>query len=110
VLTLGTARRHIHKNFYDYPKSVMERPPQFYGKYRGVVIDTLDPLGMCRIRARVQSAYRDTESSWALPCLPFADKNIAVKYIPSVGSLVWIEFENGDSNFPICTGSFYSQS
>jgi hypothetical protein len=49
------------------------------------------------------------EPPWALPCLLFPDKNIAVKYIPSVGSLVWIEFENGDSNSPIWTGCFYSQ-
>lgn len=72
--------------------------------------DALDPLGICRIRARVPSVYGDTESSWALPCLPFADKKIAAKYIPSVGSLVWIEFENGELELPIWTGFFYSQS
>lgn len=83
---------------------------RFYGKYRGVVTDALDPLGICRIRARVPSVYGDTESSWALPCLPFADKKIAAEYIPSVGSLVWIEFENGDLELPIWTGFFYSQS
>jgi uncharacterized protein involved in type VI secretion and phage assembly len=87
----------------------MERAPQFYGKYRGVMTDNLDPLGLCRIRTKVPSVYGNTEPPWALPCLPFADKNIAIKYIPSVGSLVWIEFENGDSNSPIWTGCFYSQ-
>jgi uncharacterized membrane protein YdbT with pleckstrin-like domain len=61
--------------------------PRFYGKYRGVVTDALDPLGICRIRARVPSVYGDTESSWALPCLPLADKKIAAEYIPSVGPL-----------------------
>lgn len=72
--------------------------------------DALDPLGICRIRARVPSVYGDTESSWALPCLPFADKKIAAECIPSVGSHVWIEFENGDLELPIWTGFFYSQS
>jgi uncharacterized protein involved in type VI secretion and phage assembly len=31
-------------------------------------------------------------------------QKMAVHYIPLVGSLVWIEFENGDSNYPIWTG------
>ena len=85
----------------------MEKP-RFYGKYRAVVTDALDPLGICRIRARVPSVYGDTDSPWALPCLPFADMKIAVENIPSVGSLVWIEFENGDLELPIWTGFFYS--
>ena len=76
----------------------------------GVVTDALDPLGICRIHARVPSVYEYTESSWALPCLPFADMKIAVEHIPSVGSLVWIEFENGELELPIWTGFFYSQS
>ena len=42
------------------------------------------------------------------PCLPFADKKIALEHIASVGSLVWVEFENGDPNLPIWTGFFYS--
>jgi uncharacterized protein involved in type VI secretion and phage assembly len=83
--------------------------PQFYGKYKGVVTDVLDPLEICRVRARVPSVYGDSESSWALPCLPFANKKTALEHLPSVGSLVWIEFENGDPELPIWTGFFYSQ-
>jgi hypothetical protein len=59
----------------------MERP-MFYGKFIGIVTDMLDPLGVCRIRAKVPSVYGDAESSWANPCLPFADKNMAIKHIP----------------------------
>jgi hypothetical protein len=84
--------------------------PQFYGKYRGVVTDISDPLEICRICARVPSVYGNSESSWALPCTPLANKKIALGYLPSVGSLVWIEFENGDPEFPVWTGFFYSQS
>ena len=69
-----------------------------------------DPLGICRIRAGVPSVYGDSESSWMLPCLPFADKKMAVEHISSIGSLVWIEFENGDPELPIWRGFFYSQS
>ena len=62
---------------------------QVYGKYRGIVTNTYDSLGTCRIRAKVASIYgNEEESGWALSCLPFADKNIAVQYIPKVGSSV----------------------
>ena len=53
------------------------------------------------------SVYGDLGSSWELPCMPFADKKIAVEHIPSVDFLVWIEFENGDPELPIWTGFFY---
>jgi uncharacterized protein involved in type VI secretion and phage assembly len=42
------------------------------------------------------------------PCVPFADKKIALEHIASVGSLVWVEFENGDPNLPIWIGFYYS--
>lgn len=63
----------------------MERR-QVYGKHRRMVTNTDDPLGICRIRAKVPTIYGNEESGWALPCLPFADKNIGVKHIPKVGS------------------------
>jgi hypothetical protein len=80
---------------------------QVYGKHRGMVTNTDDPLGICRIRAKVPSVYGNEESGWALPCLPFADKDIAVKHIPKVDSSIWIEFESGNLEFPIWTGCFY---
>jgi hypothetical protein len=85
----------------------MERP-LLYGKYRGIVTDISDPRGICRIRAKVPTVYGDMESPWANPSLPFADKDIAIKHIPPLGSFVWIEFENGDSNLPIWTECYYS--
>jgi|SRR5918996_1674960 uncharacterized membrane protein YdbT with pleckstrin-like domain len=59
----------------------------FYGKYRGIVTYASDPLGICRIRAKVPSVYGDSESSWALPCLPFADKKIVVEHILQLAPL-----------------------
>jgi uncharacterized protein involved in type VI secretion and phage assembly len=81
---------------------------RFYGKYRGEVTDNADPKQLCRIRAKVPSILNDNDSGWALPCLPCTDKNAAGKFIPQVGSLVWIEFESGDPNRPIWAGCFYS--
>ena len=44
----------------------------FWGKYRGVVTDTADPLLTGRIRARVPDVMGDQESGWAMPCVPFS--------------------------------------
>lgn len=80
----------------------------FYGKYRGVVTDNSDPWKIGRLRAKVEDVYGDRESSWALPCVPYAGKGVGLFLIPPVESLVWIEFENGDPDYPIWSGCFWA--
>jgi Type VI secretion system/phage-baseplate injector OB domain len=77
---------------------------RFYGKYKDIVTNSDDPSRICRIHANVPSVYGEQELGWALPCLPFPDKNMANRYMPQVGSLVWIEFEEGNPQSPIWTG------
>jgi hypothetical protein len=60
--TVGGAALQIHKNFYNYMNSRHGSTPLFYGKYRGIVTDMLDPLWVCRIRAKVSSVYGNRES------------------------------------------------
>src|SRR5919197_259176 len=83
---LGLQQSRYTKTSIILQIQVMERS-LFYSKYRGTVTDTLDPLGVCRIRA--------------LPVCRLQTKIAHKAYFPPVGFLVWIEFENGDSNFPI---------
>ncbi|MBP5974999.1 baseplate assembly protein [Brasilonema sp. CT11] len=80
----------------------------FYGKYRGVVSDNKDPWKIGRVRGKVEAVYGDRESGWALPSVPYAGKGVGLFLIPPVGALVWIEFENGDPNYPIWTGCFWA--
>lgn len=82
--------------------------PPFYGKYRGVVTDNLDPWKIGRLRAKVEDVYGDRESGWALPSVPYAGKGVGLFLIPPVQSLVWIEFENGDPDYPIWSGCFWA--
>ncbi len=35
----------------------------------------------------------DGKSGWALPCLPFANDTGGTLFMPKVGDLVWVEFE-----------------
>lgn len=78
-----------------------------YGKYRGVVTDVHDPMMMGRIRAKVPDVTGDKEIGWAMPCLPFAGADMGFFGLPTVGSGVWIEFEQGDPDYPIWSGCWW---
>jgi uncharacterized protein involved in type VI secretion and phage assembly len=77
---------------------------RFYGKYRGVVTSNTDPMMMGRIRAKVPDVLGDTESGWALPCFPVGGNGMGFFAVPSSGAGVWIEFEQGDPDYPIWSG------
>lgn len=80
----------------------------FYGKYRGVVVSNKDPLSLGRIRARVPDILGNNLSGWALPCAPFGGKDMGFFALPAVGAGVWIEFEQGDPDYPIWSGCWWS--
>lgn len=78
---------------------------RFYGKYRGIVTDT-DPATM-RVKALVPAVLGDTETGWAMPCVPFAGPQAGFAFLPAVDSGVWIEFEGGDVSYPIWVGGYW---
>jgi len=78
-----------------------------FGKYRGVVLDNNDPLTQGRVQVQVP-AVLGTQSLWALPCAPYAGKDIGFLALPPVGSSVWVEFEGGDRAHPIWCGGFWA--
>ena len=84
---------------------------RFYGKYRGIVVDNQDPAKLGRLKLKVPSVLGgDVVTGWALPCSPYggaADQGFL--FIPEVGAGVWTEFEEGDLEFPIWAGTFWSQ-
>lgn len=80
----------------------------FYGKFRGVVFDNNDPWQLGRVQAKVEEVFDNDPSGWALPCVPYAGKGVGLFLIPPKGALVWIEFENGDSDYPIWSGCFWA--
>ena len=74
----------------------MDASKNYYGKYRGVVVNNVDPLRIGRIMAKVPDIT--DEMPWALPCFPIGGINMGFFSIPPIGSNVWIEFEKGDIN------------
>jgi hypothetical protein len=80
---------------------------RYYGKYRGTVVNNIDPEQRGRIQAMVPDVQGLVPTTWALPCLPIAGKQEGVYMVPQVGAAVWIEFEQGDPDYPIWVGGFW---
>jgi hypothetical protein len=83
---------------------------RFYGKYRGTVLNNVDPMLMGRIQAFVPDVAAVLPSSWCLPCVPIGGVQSGVYMVPAVGSGVWIEFEQGDPDYPIWVGGFWGSA
>lgn len=82
----------------------------YYGKFRGTVINNLDPNMSGRIIAIVPDVSNVALTSWAMPCLPLAGVQNGMYAVPTIGAGVWIEFERGDPDYPIWTGCFYGSA
>jgi hypothetical protein len=80
---------------------------RYYGKYRGLVIENLDPLQIGRVMLQCADVFGETPASWALPCVPAAGIQAGVFVVPPIGSQVWVEFEQGNPDYPIWTGGFW---
>jgi uncharacterized protein involved in type VI secretion and phage assembly len=80
---------------------------QFYGKYRGKVVDNVDPKQIGCIRVSVPAVLGTGTQSWAYPCVPYAGLQAGFFAIPPIGANVWVEFEGGNSDHPIWTGCFW---
>jgi len=83
---------------------------RFYGKYRGTVINNIDPDQRGRIIAQVPDVLGLAPSSWAMPCVPIAGKQQGTFMVPQIGAGVWIEFEQGDPDYPIWVGGWWGTS
>jgi uncharacterized protein involved in type VI secretion and phage assembly len=82
---------------------------RFYGKYRGFVKNNQDPKHLGRLTLQVPSVLGDEVTGWAMPCTPYGgEQNQGFLCIPNVDAGVWVEFEEGDLEFPIWVGTFWS--
>jgi uncharacterized protein involved in type VI secretion and phage assembly len=82
-------------------------PRRFYGKYRGMVIQNIDPEQIGRVMVQVPDVLGPIPSSWAMPCVPAAGTQAGCFIVPPMGSQVWVEFEQGDPDYPIWSGGFW---
>jgi hypothetical protein len=80
---------------------------KFWGKYRGTVVNNVDPEQRGRLVVSVPDVLTLVPSTWAEPCTPLAGPTgppMGVYLVPPIGAGVWVEFEQGDPDYPIWVG------
>jgi hypothetical protein len=80
---------------------------KYFGKYRGWVVDSGDPMNRGRLRVTTPTVLGDQEV-WAMPCVPYAGEGVGFVFRPRVGTGVWVEFEAGDPSAPIWSGFYWA--
>jgi len=83
---------------------------RYYGKYRGVVLSNVDPMQQGRLQVQVPDVAGLTPASWAMPCVPIAGLQNGMVALPVIGSGVWVEFEQGNPDYPIWVGCFWGSA
>jgi hypothetical protein len=99
---------------------------KFYGFYRGLVEKIDDPEGMGRVRCRIMGIHSqkkvkqlkegipDIELPWCEQAQSlfggFSDEKAGISCVPSVGSWVWVFFEQGDFTKPIYFASIVGKN
>lgn len=85
----------------------MSEEKKFFGKYRATVINNIDPEFRARLLCMVPDVLGPVPSSWCECCAPLAGPTgtpMGAYMVPPIGAGVWVEFEQGDPNYPIWTG------
>jgi uncharacterized protein involved in type VI secretion and phage assembly len=82
---------------------------KYWGKCRGIVADRNDPDQLGRLKLTVPSLFGDEKTGWAAPASPFAGADIGFFFLPQVGDMVWVEFEEGDLDQPIWSGGSWAR-
>lgn len=83
---------------------------RYYGKYRGMVLNNVDPMQQGRLQVQVPDVAGLAPASWAMPCVPIAGLQNGMMALPLIGSGVWVEFEQGNPDHPIWVGCFWGSA
>jgi uncharacterized protein involved in type VI secretion and phage assembly len=91
----------------------MTESKKYYGKYRGTVVQNLDPEQRGRLQVEVPDVLSLVPSTWAEACVPLSGTlgpPMGVYVVPPVGAAVWVEFEHGDPNLPVWVGCRFANA
>jgi uncharacterized protein involved in type VI secretion and phage assembly len=83
---------------------------KYFGKYRGMVLNNVDPMQMGRLMVQVPDISGLIPSTWAMPCFPVTGKQMGTWWLPQIGAGVWVEFEQGDPDYPIWSGCWFGSA
>ena len=77
---------------------------KFLGRYKGTVVNNIDPEQMGRILVQVPDVLGNDPCIWAESASPLAGSGMGLYFVPPINSGVWIEFQQGDTDYAIWTG------
>lgn len=83
---------------------------RYWGKYRGFVVDNQDPRRMGRVRVRVPEILgREIVTDWAATNPKYGGLPETGDFVGlDIGAAVFVEFESGDVNRPLVTGTWWA--
>lgn len=88
----------------------MREGTKYYGIYRGTVAINVDPLQIGRVSVIVPDVSGPIPSTWAMPSVPIAGKQMGTFMVPQIGAGVWVQFEGGDPDRPVWTGGWWGNA
>jgi uncharacterized protein involved in type VI secretion and phage assembly len=88
----------------------MSEEQKYLGKFRGLVVNNIDPQQIGRIMVMIPDVSNVIPSSWAMPSLPLAGIQMGMQVIPPIGAGVWVEFEQGNPDYPIWSGCWWGSA
>jgi hypothetical protein len=75
---------------------------RYYSIYQGFVVENEDPSVLCRLKVKVPAVHGDNElANYAYPKGIPAQAGSGLYFVPAVDEAVWIEFVEGDPEFPV---------
>lgn len=99
--------RSFIEHLYRYGLEFFRR---YHGPYRALVVNNQDPEGLGRIIVECPRARLSSDNAvWALPMMNGAGDKYGFFWPPEEGDYVWVFFENGDPESPLCyMGGWYA--
>ena len=82
----------------------------YYGIYRGTVLSNIDPMQKARLLLQVPDVAALLPTTWAMPCVPFAGIQSGAYMLPPIGSGVWVQFEQGNPDYPVWIGGWWGSA
>lgn len=92
-------------------KELKDLEGKFFGVYRAIISNVMDPEKRGRIKVYCSSVYGEgIESGWILPAMQFIGNGFGLYCIPPSSiqgkrNYVWLMFEMGDPDYPVWFGS-----
>lgn len=82
----------------------------YYGSYRAFVVDNEDPENLGRLILRIPSINANSvDDTWAFPIGTWGGNNYGFNVIPRKGDMVFVEFQNGNLDYPMWKPGSYAR-